>query len=415
MAIDKSTWSLGPPMNHLGVSDGDHLTDLDTAESLIYRSAFDFSPPKRVGVELEWLVHDGGDPMAPVHPDRTTAALNDLDVDGILSIEPGGQLELSSAPADLGDCLRQSMADMTAIRRILAAAGLTLTGVGIDPGRPPRRYLRIPRYDAMEEAFNRTNESGRLMLCSTASVQVSLDAGTEHDFRARWEGAHAIGPVLVAAFANSPIHRSRSTGWRSTRQAAWLSIDRSRSAPPTGSADPRTAWARYALDARVICVRRRDGLPWTAPDGLSFKDWVVERQPRVPTVGDLRYHLSTLFPPIRPRGYLELRMIDAQRGDDWVVPVAVVKALLDDEKALDAAMEATEPLHRGGASRPDPWVGAARTGLADPSLAAAAYRCFEAAHAALIKADLQEPFLGIVERFIECYVSRGRSPADDVK
>ena len=112
---------------------------------------------------------------------------------------------------------------------------------------------------------------------------------------------------------------------------------------------------------------------------------------RRPTADDLTYHLSTLFPPVRPRGHLELRMIDAQPADGWIVPTAVATALLDDPKAADAAMAAAEPLWHGpgpGSARSrrseaDPWLRAARHGPADPALSRASRACFEAADEAL--------------------------------
>ncbi|WP_328667218.1 glutamate-cysteine ligase family protein [Streptomyces sp. NBC_00322] len=77
----------------------------------------------------------------------------------------------------------------------------------------------------------------------------------------------------------------------------------------------------------MLCVRRSDGLPWTAPDGMTFRDWLRTGE-RPATLADLNYHRTTLFPPVRPRGHLELRMIDAQPGDGWMVPLALVSVLM---------------------------------------------------------------------------------------
>src|SRR5207302_1910655 len=108
---------------------------------------------------------------------------------------------------------------------------------------------------------------GRLMMCSTASVQVCVDAGADDaDMTTRWEALHALGPVLVALFANSPLRGGRPTGWRCTRQAIWSRIDPSRTRPPASPAPhragPRCAdylrerYARFALDADLLAVRR---------------------------------------------------------------------------------------------------------------------------------------------------------------
>ena len=106
-----------------------------------------------------------------------------------------------------------------------------------------------------------------------------------------------------------------------------------------------------------MCVRDLDSADWSAPRGLTLRDWVRptgtaadpagRQRLRRPTVDDLDYHLSTLFPPVRPRGHFELRMIDAQPGDGWIVPLAVCWALLSDARAADAALAAVAPLWGG--------------------------------------------------------------------
>jgi glutamate--cysteine ligase len=225
---------------------------------------------------------------------------------------------------------------------------------------------------------------------------------------------------------------------------------------PNGSAqssdgDLRTAWAQYALNARVMVVREANSVDWSAPDGLTLRDWVrgdtadgagdtvngngngnrngngngnhgpsehgdAGGQPngealRQPTAEDIGYHLTTLFPPIRPRGHFELRMIDAQPGDGWVVPLAVATALLSDESAGEAALAAAAPLWR---EIGDPWLRAARLGPADPLLARASRTCFAAARAALDRMALPTAITGTVDDFIHRYVSKDRCPADDL-
>jgi len=408
-------------------SDAGPLTE-DDAASHIRGICFKIGPPQRVGVELEWLVRDARDPALPVGPARVKAALAGLDspgalpARGCLTIEPGGQLELSSLPAaSVGDCVADAARDMAAVTEAVRAAGLRLCGHGLDPLRPPLRLLDSPRYAAMEEFFDRSGPAGRIMMCSTASVQVCLDAGEDgtggRSYRGRWHLLHAIGPVMVAAFANSPLCQGRPTGWRSTRQAIWANLDPGRTKPPQGTrrpgpADIRSQWADYALDAELMCLRRAGTDSWAAPPGMTFRDWLVRRDAeRRPTLGDLDYHLSTLFPPVRPRGYLELRMIDAQPADGWVVPTAVVWAVLSDSLASEAALAAAEPLSAGHG---DPWLRAARQGPADASMARAIRACFEAAESALRRSRVPASLLRAVADFAERYVHRDRCPADDL-
>ncbi len=395
------------------------------AEAHIRGICFKTGPPRRVGVELEWLVHDGLDPLRPVGPARLAAALADLrrlPLRSSLTQEPGGQLELSSPPAEsLTDCVETVAADLAAVRERLEVHRLRLAGHGHDPWHGPRRVLELPRYTAMEEYFDRAWPVGRSMMCSTASVQVCLDAGTggpgPDGYPARWRLAHLLGPVLVAAFANSPLSQGRPTGLRCTRQGIWTALDPARTLAPRPAADPREAWARYALQATVLCVRG-DDRSWRAPGGLTFRDWIGGGGPRPPTLDDVSYHLTTLFPPIRPQGHLELRMIDAQPGDDgWIVPLAVATALIDDPAAAQAAVRALLPLAPSDgrrAPRSTAWRRAARYGLADPALRAAAEDCFAAAADALPRLGASAPVREAVAAFTERYVARGRCPADDL-
>ncbi|CAM5640169.1 glutamate--cysteine ligase EgtA [Streptomyces avidinii] len=435
-----------------------------TAEELIHGICFKTGPPRLLGAELEWLVFDAERPEDPVSHERLAAAhdaAGALPLSSRVTVEPGGQLELSSAPAgSLTGCVDALQADLAAVRGALRDQGLVLRGLGQDPRRPFRRMLTSPRYDAMEAYFDRTGPAGRAMMCASASVQVCVDAGYEEPgplgHGRRWRLAHLLGAVLVAAFANSPAHEGPYAGWRCARQGVWSDIDTRRALAPPLDAEPRGAWTRQALDTEVLCVRADgEGVPWEVPRGLTFRDWLrsgdgsgsggarppgdgsrSEKGPRAgdgsrpgggpqsaagarpPTADDLDYHLTTLFPPVRPRGHLELRMIDAQPGDDgWLVPVAVVHALFDDPEAAETAYRVAKGLADSYGAQPAPrnplWRAAARHGLADPELRAAARACFRAANEALPGLGADDRVRGAVAEFTDRYVARGRCPADD--
>jgi ergothioneine biosynthesis glutamate--cysteine ligase EgtA len=474
-----------------------------TAAEHIHGICLKTGPPRLVGVELEWLVRDVRDPALPVPAERTAAAVagfgasrstgahghnggpedhpgqhngnqqnnGDQRIRGegghgrpelptsscpaflpsgaLLTAEPGGQLELSSQPAaSLAALVAVTSADLAALGAALAADGLELAGIGLDPLRPPRRVLGLPRYAAMEAFFDLGGHWGRQMMGGTASVQVCLDAGDDSDgpggYRWRWRLLHALGPVLVAAFANSPLREGKPTGWVSSRQQIWSRMDPGRTRAPRLDAEPRAAWADYALDAQLMCIRGTDAANWSAPPGLTLRDWIRGPAPglRRPAVGDIDYHLSTLFPPVRPRGHFELRMIDAQPGDGWIVPLAVCCALLSDARAEEAALAAVAPLWGGrppgwpppaltGIARPDtgaqarntdapgteddgPWLRAARLGPADPAVSQAGRACFAAAREALARMAVPAAIAAAVDAFTEDYVSRDRCPADDL-
>jgi len=388
------------------------------------RTMFTDAAAGRVGIETESFVVDPNQPDRPVAPERTRAALggDDLNLPGGSSVtfEPGGQLELSGPPAPLPEALRAMAADLATVRRRIADDGLLLAGIGTDPLRAPRRLLTHGRYAAMEEFFRAAEcPAGQLMMCSTAALQVNLDAGPAAGWAQRWRLAHALGPVLSAMFASSPVLAGRPTGRVSTRQGIWSAIDPTRTAPVTPAAELATAgdpvgqWTRYLLDARLMLIRdpadddRGAGRYVPVLDGSTFGDWVAGAGPvpRRPTVEDLRYHASTLFPPVRPRGWLELRYLDAQSAALWPVAVTVVTALFDDPKAADAARDACE----GVAGR---WAQASARGLADPALRRAAQCCVTAAVDAAPRLGASPALTAAVARFAAEFVLRGRCPAD---
>jgi glutamate--cysteine ligase len=363
---------------------------------------------RTLGVELEWLVMDPTDPAArvPLTAVDDELVTRSLPAQSRVTFEPGGQLEVSSRPeTSVGRVCAAAADDVEALTRRLRRRGIALVGLGIDPLRTPERAVRSPRYDAMEAYFESYGPDGRRMMCSTAAVQVNVALGDA----GRWERAHLAGPVLAAAFANSPIANGRPSGWRSARLATWLAMDPGRTAPVPGT-DAGPAWARYALAAPVMLIRRGpDQYSPVRRSGrgpFSLARWITDGSPwGWPTDDDIAYHLTTLFPPIRPRGWLEVRMIDALPDPWWQAAVAVTAAAVDERIAGEVS----------GACRPAAglWSEAARHGLSHPVLAAAAQRVVRAARAVLPDLGATSEVLGVVDEFTERYVAAGRSPADD--
>jgi len=187
----------------------------DAAEEHVHGICFKTGPPGVVGVELEWLVYDGDDAASPVDHQRITTALAGLQAPGALpgqgrlTIEPGGQVEISSAPAAaVASCVTSAGRDLALVRGAVQAAGLSLVGWGMDPHRLPARILDLPRYAAMEEFFDRGGPWGRVMMCSTASVQVCVDAGLEGGGPASYrQRARAAAP------AGSRPAKPSGAGW----------------------------------------------------------------------------------------------------------------------------------------------------------------------------------------------------------
>lgn len=359
--------------------DGRRLRARVEAEAYVASVCFKHGPPRLVGVELEWTVHHRDDPRRPLDPRVLAAALGPhtprtlrpdsphlpLLGGSAITLEPGGQVEISSQPAAaFAELVETVSAEQRQLVALLAAEGLVLGTRGADPHRRPTRVLDTPRYAAMERAFAPIGPDGLTMMCATAGVQVCLDVGLAADTASRWAAVSSLGPVLVALFANSPELAGSPTGWASARTRAVLGTDPSRTRPVPITDDPVAAWARYVLEAPLLCVRRAGG-SWDAPPGVTFADWIAGALPEPPTTADLDYHISTLFPPVRPQGYFEVRYLDAQDGMGWIAPAALVVALMSHPATVEAVAAACAPVA-------DRWLPAARRGLADPPTAAAA-------------------------------------------
>lgn len=385
------------------------MADSQAAAGYIADGCLVDSPLGRVGLELEAHCHDPVDPHRRPGWDEIAGVLGSLpELPGgsRITVEPGGAVELSGPPADgvlaAIDAMRR---DQAVLRSAFVDAGLGLVFLGADPLRPPKRINPGARYRAMEQFFasSRSGEAGAAMMTSTASIQVNLDAGPRAGWADRVRLAHALGPTMIAMAANSPMLCGGFTGWSSTRQWVWGQMDSARCGPVLGVSgdDPGTDWARYALKAPVMLVHCPDAVAVT--DWVPFADWVDGRVllgGRRPTVADLEYHLTTLFPPVRPRRWLEIRYLDSVPEDFWPALVFTLVALLDDPVAAGIAAEAVEPVATA-------WDTAARSGLRDRRLHAAAAACVAAA------ARLAPPGLvDSMQRLVDA-VDRGRSPGDD--
>lgn len=357
------------------------LRDREQAEGYVAMVCFKHGPPRLHGVELEWTVHHRGGPSRPLAARLLGRALGPhapptitphqsqvpLPAGSLVTVEPGGQVEISTQPTEsASDLISAVTADAATLADLLARHGLVLGHRGADPHRPPTRLLQVRRYEAMEAAFDLIGPQGSRMMCSTASMQVCLDAGEASQCATRWRAAHDLGPALVALFANSPRLGGRHTGWASSRLRATLGTSPPVTLPPQPTDDPASQWATLAMKAPVICVRG-DGPSWVAPPGLTFAGWIAQPGPvgRPPTFEDLDYHLTTLFPPVRPKGYLEIRYLDMQAPGGWVTPFALLAALMARSSTIDQALGLTE----ASAGR---WFEAARDGLNDTVLREAA-------------------------------------------
>lgn len=388
------------------------FTSAEQAAAFIGANCLQDGPVGQVGLEIEAHCFDVADPMRRPGWDELSeviASVPALPGGSRITVEPGGAVELSGPPAEgPSAAIAALQADRAVLRAEFESRGLALVLLGTDPVRPTQRVNPGPRYQAMEQFFAASGsaEPGAAMMTSTASVQVNLDAGPRDGWAQRVRLAHALGPTMIAITANSPLLGGQFTGWKSSRQRVWGQLDSARCGPVLGADgdDPASDWSRYALRAPVMLVNTDDEAP-TVPvvNWVPFADWADGRAVlggRRPTEADLEYHLTTLFPPVRPRRWLEIRYLDSVPDALWPAVVFMLTTLLDDPEAAAIATEATAPVDTA-------WDRAARVGLADRRLHEAAVACVAAA-ADRAPAELAES-MGRLARSVQ----EGRCPADD--
>ncbi|AFP42520.1 Glutamate-cysteine ligase [Mycolicibacterium smegmatis MC2 155] len=385
------------------------FTSAEQAAAHIGANSLQDGPIGRVGLEIEAHCFDLSNPTRRPSWDELSAVIADvppLPGGSRITVEPGGAVELSGPPYD-GPlaAVAALQADRAVLRAEFARRNLGLVLLGTDPLRPTRRVNPGARYSAMEQFFTAsgTAEAGAAMMTATASVQVNLDAGPRDGWAERVRLAHALGPTMIAITANSPMLGGQFTGWCSTRQRVWGQLDSARCGPVLGvdGDDPASEWARYALRAPVMLVNSPDAVPVT--NWVPFADWADGRAVlggRRPTEADLDYHLTTLFPPVRPRRWLEIRYLDSVPDALWPAAVFTLTTLLDDPVAAESAAEATRPVATA-------WDRAARMGLTDRHLHTAALTCVRLA-AERAPAELEESMTLLMRS-----VQQRRSPADD--
>jgi glutamate--cysteine ligase len=339
---------------------------------------------------------------------------------GSLTFEPGGQLEHSTAPHQRPSVALSELDRIAgALARALAPHGVVLASAGADvwTGHPVPQQLRSPRYPAMAAYFEQRGPHGTAMMRGTCALQVNLDLGPPGERDERWLVANLVAPLACATFAASP-----ASGAVSARALIWQRLDPTRTGfPPAlvdGSAgDPVDQLVAAALAADVLLVRR-DQAGWVAGrPGWTFADWLRGGHPDhgAPTDDDLRYHLTTLFLEVRPRGFLELRALDALPARLRAVPVVLLTGLMDDPRARSQVRLALE---RYRERLPALWRRAATTGVADPALCALAVETWSSAldgAARLPPGHLPPGSLDQAEAFLDRLTLRGRCPADELR
>jgi glutamate--cysteine ligase len=278
----------------------------------------------------------------------------DMQAHGGISLEPGGQFELSGAPQpDLHAAAAETAEHMRIAKEVAAPLDIHFLGLGVTPLWSVAEIERMPksRYGIMAPYMDKVGTLGTSMMFRSATVQTNLDFSSEADMVKKLRVGLALQPVATALFANSPFADGRDTGYLSYRSHIWLNTDDARTGMLPFAFEEGFGfeqYADYALDVPMYFVIRDNKYINVA--GESFRAFLEGNLPQLPgekpTRRDWNFHLGTIFPEVRLKHYLEMR--GADMGDEKAVTAlsAFWTGLLYDEISLEAAYEMIKPWTR---------------------------------------------------------------------
>jgi glutamate--cysteine ligase len=272
-----------------------------------------------------------------------------------ISFEPGGQLEISTTPRATASSVIESVHALVGVlRAAMSNEGIDLLASGVDPyndiGSVPLQLHR-ERYVGMTRYFESVGPSGVRMMRQTAALQINVERG-EEPLR-RWLLLNAMAPAVVALFANSASYGGKKVNHASYRAHLWRTLDDTRTGLAYDESDPVGHYLDFALEA--LAMKSGDG---TDPY-LTFREWMRASDL---ALDDWYFHLSTLFPEVRPKEYFELRSADTIEMDSLAAPVLFVTALVYDRESSQRAFEVV------GTPSSDLLQLAGIKGVADPAL-----------------------------------------------
>jgi glutamate--cysteine ligase len=266
-----------------------------------------------------------------------------------VSLEPGGQFELSGAPvATLHETKAELDAHFADVRAVAGELGLGFAPLGFHPTatRDAMPWMPKSRYAIMRRYMQTVGKLGQDMMLRTCTVQVNLDFSSETDMREKLRIGLLLQPVATALFANSPFTEGKPNGFLSYRAHVWTDTDPDRTGVPAIMLEDNFSFERYVewlLDVPMYFVARDGKLIDVA--GASFRDYMAGRVPALeglaPTLGDFADHMTTVFPEVRLKTFLEMRGADAGRPDMMLAQSALWVGLLYDEAAQQAALALT--------------------------------------------------------------------------
>jgi glutamate--cysteine ligase len=284
-----------------------------------------------------------------------------------ISFEPGGQIEISSSPHANASALIDTMTGVVEqVREAMSVDGIALVTAGVDPCNDIASVplqLHRERYAMMTDYFDSIGVAGVRMMRQTAALQINVERGT--DPASRWLLLNALAPLVIGLFANSRVYGGSDTGFASYRAHTWRMLDTSRTGLAYDSTDPAEHYLRFALAANAMRSAKNK-----SADYMPFGEWMKSTELGL---DDWHFHLSTLFPEVRPRAYFEIRSADTIDISSLSAPIVFVTGLIYDPATADNAIRFL------GTPRAELLERAGRRGLKDPELGQLVTRCVELA------------------------------------
>jgi glutamate--cysteine ligase len=283
----------------------------------------------------------------PIMDGENIIGLADVTGGGAISLEPGGQFELSGAPLQT---IHQTASELTAhlaqLREIAEPLGIGFLGLGMSPRWTRAETPRMPksRYKIMTAYMPKVGRYGLDMMYRTCTVQTNLDFSSEQDMVKKLRVSLALQPIATALFANSPFTEGKPNGFLSFRSEVWRDTDNARAGMLAWAFEDGMSFERYvdyALDVPMYFVKRED--EYIDTSGLSFRDLLAGKLPGHgnlrATQSDWANHVSTIFPEVRLKRYLEMRGADSGPWARLTALPAFWVGILYDQVSLDAAWD----------------------------------------------------------------------------
>jgi glutamate--cysteine ligase len=327
----------------IGTEHEKHVFHTDPLRPVAYEG------PNGIRALLDGVAKETG--WEPFYDGENPIGLRNKAVAGGISLEPGGQFELSGAPQDDLHGTATEMAEHMAIsKKVAAPLDIHFLGLGVTPLWSVDEICSMPksRYGIMKPYMEQVGTLGTSMMFRSATIQTNLDFADEADMVRKLRVSLALQPVATALFANSPFVDRRDSGFLSFRSQIWLHTDDDRTGMLPFAFEEGFGfeqYADYALDVPMYFVIRNDQYVNVA--GESFRAFLRGELPQLPgekpTIKDWEDHLSTIFPEVRLKQFLEMR--GADMGDEASVTAlsAFWTGLLYDETSLEAAYEMIKP------------------------------------------------------------------------